>query len=95
MLTKEQAIALSETEFWKSMTEKEIAIFQTWEDKLCMPFDVYHYAMEATLKRGVYTHEFGLSRDDLKLELLGQKTAPSIDEIIDQLPKEKTVIIGI
>lgn len=39
-LTEEQAKELYNSEFWKDMTDEEIAVFQLHEDRLCMPFEV-------------------------------------------------------
>lgn len=75
-MTKEQAIALAESGFWKTMTHREIATFQLFEPLLCMPFEVFHEAIEKTLGRPVWTHEFGLNWDGLKSELIGEKQAP-------------------
>lgn len=93
-MTKEQAIALSNSKFWESMTAREIATFQLFEDRLCIPFDVFHAAVEKTLKRPVFTHEFGLAMDSLRAELLGKRPAPSLDEIIALIPADKRVIVA-
>lgn len=58
MLTEEQAIRLAETKFWETMTDHDIAKFQLFEDRLCMPFGVFHRAIEKALGRPVWTHEF-------------------------------------
>lgn len=52
-MTKEQVIKLAESEFWKDVTYEQIAKFQLFEDLLCMPFDVFHEAVEKTLGRPV------------------------------------------
>jgi hypothetical protein len=68
-LTKEQAIALYESGFWKDMAYVERAKFQIMEERLCMPFDVFHEAISKALGRPVWTHEFGLNRGGLIKEL--------------------------
>jgi len=45
-LTKEQAIALAKSGFWESMSYRDRAMFQMFEDRLCMPFDVFHEAFK-------------------------------------------------
>lgn len=92
-MTKEQAIALSGSKFWESMTAREIATFQLFEDRLCMPFDVFHAAVEKTLNRPVFTHEFGLAIESLRAEILGKRPAPSLDEIIGLIPEDKRIIV--
>lgn len=92
-ITREHAIALAESEFWRDMNYRERAEFQLFTDKLCMPFDVFHEAIEKTLGRPVFTHEFGLDHDGLKRELMGERAAPSFDEIIGLIPADKRVIL--
>lgn len=57
-LTKEEAISFAESGKWKNMSHKEIAQFQCQQSLLCMPFDVYHEAVEKTVGYPVFTHEF-------------------------------------
>lgn len=92
-LSQEEAIALAESEFWKEMSDREIAEFQMFQDKLCVPFNVFHKAIEKALGRPVYTHEFGLNWEGLQKELRGEKPAPTFEEIVNLIPEEKRVII--
>jgi len=92
-MTKEQAIKLAESRFWEDMTNYDIAKFQLFEDKLCMPFEIFHKAIEEVLGRPVFIHEFGLNREGLKKELLGEKESPSLEDIINLIPKNKRVIV--
>jgi hypothetical protein len=94
-LTKEQAIEFAESGAWKEMSLKHRAEFQMLQDKLCMPFDVFHEAVEKTLGRPVYTHEFGLNRDGLMAELFEGKKPPTLQEIIEMIPAEKRIIISV
>lgn len=94
-LTKEQAIALHESGFWQTMSYRDRAMFQMFEAKLCMPFDVFHEAVEKTLARPVYTHEFGLNWGGLQKELLGEQAAPSFDEIVALIPADKLIILDV
>jgi hypothetical protein len=91
-MTREQAIKLAESKFWENMELKDIAKFQLFEEKLCMPFGVFHNAIEKTLDRPVFTHEFGLNVEGLKKELLKEKPMPTIEEIINLIPKDKQII---
>lgn len=92
-MTEKQAIELYKSNFWKEMTQKDIAVFQMNEDRLCMPFDVFHKAMEKTLGRPVWTHEFGLNREGLKKELMGESPSPSQEDIINMIPEDKRIIV--
>ena len=93
-LTKEEAIAFYENKLYEGMTHRQIAEFQMEQDKLCVPFDLFHEAMEEALGRPVYTHEFAF-RDELRKELYGEKPAPTLEEIINLIPEGKRMIIKI
>ena len=92
-MTKEQAKALYKSRFWEPMTARERAEFQLYEDHLCMPWDVFHAAIEEVLGRGVQTIEFGLARDALKAELTGDRAPPTLDDILALIPVDKRVIL--
>ena len=92
-MTKDQAIALYDSEFWMDMTYRERAEFQISERRLCMPFDVFHEAVEKTLGRPVFTHEFGMNHDGIKKEIFGEKEQPTMEEIINMIPEEKRIIV--
>lgn len=91
-LTKEEAIKLVETKWWEGADNYNIVKFQLFTDKLCMPFDVFHEAIESVLNRPVFTHEFAYV-DDLRKEFLGEKQTPTFEEIINLIPKEKRLFI--
>jgi len=92
-INKEMAIQLAESKFWETMSAKDIALFQLEAELLCMPFEVFHKAIEEALNRPVYTHEMGLNWKGLREELLGEKEKPTFDEIINLIPKDKRIII--
>lgn len=92
-LTKDQAIEFYESGAWKEMSLSQRAEFQMLQDKLCMPFGIFHEAVGKTLGRPVYTHEFGLNRDGLIAELFEGKEPPTFQEIMEMIPAEKRIII--
>lgn len=92
-MTKEEATALYESKFWETMSLRDRALFQLFEDRLCMPFHVFHDAVEHVLGRPVFTHEFARNRDGLASELLGGRPAPTMDEILALIPADKRVVI--
>ena len=57
-MTKEQAVALYDSQWWIGKSDKEIALFQINEPLLCTPFSVFQKAVETLLDRPVFTHEF-------------------------------------
>jgi hypothetical protein len=93
-LTFEQAVKIAKSEVWKEWTPEEIVKFQLFTDRLCMPFDVFQEAVETVLNRPVWTHEFACSQD-LQKEYLGEKEAPTFEEIIGMIPEEKRILVGI
>lgn len=93
-LTREQAIEFHDSGAWKKLTLQQRAMFQMEQDKLCMPFDEFHKAVEATLDRPVWTHEFGLRRAHLLAEIRSLVPAPSMPEIMDLLPSDRTLVVG-
>lgn len=92
-LSTEQAIAFHDSGTWKAMSANERAVFQMQQDKLCMPFSEFHKAVEETLGRPVWTHEFGLNRDGIRAELEGKASAPTFAKILAMLPAEKTIVL--
>ena len=89
-LTKEQAIEFAKSGAWAYLNDKQRALFQINQEKLCMPFEEFHKSVEITLGRPVWTHEFAY--DDIKHELLGEKTAPTFAEILNLIPEDKQVL---
>ena len=92
-IPKEQAVRLSKSEFWLNLNNYPIALFQLSFDTLCMPWDVFHEAVELALDREVYSHEFQ-NLNDLREELLGNKATPTQEEILSLIPSEKLSILN-
>ena len=89
---KENAIKLAKLEWWKDKTAEEIALVQFFIAELCMPFSVFYEALEKTLKRPVYVHELSNS-DSIAAELLGNKPAPTMEDIISLIPEDKRIVL--
>jgi hypothetical protein len=90
-MTEEQAIKLYDSGWWEGLPDVAIVSFQLFEPRLCMPFGDFHQAVEACLKRPVWTHEFA-HPTSLKKEFLGDRPAPTFEEIVQLIPKEKRVL---
>ena len=71
-MTQEEAIAKGATKWWETATPEEIVELQLFEEFLCVPFPIYHGAIEKVLGRPVWTHEFG-SQGRLKEEYARKK----------------------
>lgn len=89
---KDAAIALYEAKWWEGRTAREIAEFQFSVAELCCPFDVLQKAVETALDRPVFTHEFAFV-EELYKELMGEREAPSFQEILDLIPEEKRIVV--
>lgn len=92
---KEAAIKLAESQWWIGRTPREIAGFQLFTQELSMPFNVFHEAVEVSLGRPVWTHEFGMNYDGICKEFLGEKLPPTMCEILEMIPSEKRVIVNL
>jgi hypothetical protein len=93
IMNKEEAIRMAESKFWEDLTHRQIAEFQLFEPRLCMPWNVFHEAVSKSLGRDVFSHEFGLDLDGLKKELMGEKKPPTLAESISLIPEDKRVIL--
>lgn len=93
-LSEEQAKSLYDSGLWKAWTADQVVKFQLFQDRLCVEFSHFHKCITEVLGRSVFTHEFAY-RDELIKEYLGEKTAPSFDEILNLIPAEKRIIIGL
>jgi hypothetical protein len=90
---RDKAIALAKSNWWVGKEPRDIAKFQFFTDELAMPFDVFHEALEKALGRPVFTHEMALNYDGIAMELLGEKDAPTMEEIINLIPEDKRILI--
>ena len=95
-LTKEQAIEFGDSKLWEKMTLCQKAEFQINQKYLCMPFEVFHEAVEKTVNRPVFTHEFGPQGViGLKQEIFKGKEPPTLEEIISLIPEEKRIVFAV
>jgi hypothetical protein len=85
-LTRDEAVAFHDEKKWEPMSHRERAEFQMEQDKLCMPFSVFHEAMEKAIGRPVWTHEFA-ERDRLRAELAGTRKPANFGEVLDSLQR--------
>lgn len=92
-LTKEQAIAFGENKLYEEMTLQQIAEFQLAQKRLCVPFDLYHEAVEKALGRPVFSHELGMNQEGLLKELYGEKKPPTLEEVMSLISEEKLVTV--
>lgn len=84
-LSKTNAVALANSKFYENLTPEQIAIFQLFQSRLCMPFGVFHKAVDKFVP-GVSTIGFGLMVDELQNEVRGSKGPPTLEEILSFMP---------
>lgn len=93
-LSQEQAIAMADSGVWKDWTAEQVVRFQMFQKRLCMDFSHFHKCVQEVLGRPVFTHEFAF-RDGLVKEYLGAKETPTFEDIINLIPEEKRLVIGV
>ena len=59
-LSHADAVAMAKTGWWKECDAVSIANFQLRQPRLCMDFSDFHKAVEESLGRPVWTHEFAI-----------------------------------
>lgn len=91
-LTREQALALYATGWWRDLNVRVVAEFQLSVHALCMPWSEFHDSTALALGRAVYTHEFA-DPETLLRELRGDKPSPTLAEILDMIPADKRVVV--
>ncbi len=91
---REKAIELAETEWWKrpGVTPQQVFEFTMQTVELCCDFHAFHQAAEKALGRSVWTHEFA-HLEGLWGEYLGERKAPTMQEIIDMIPEAKRILV--
>jgi len=94
-LTTEQAVSFDESKAYEGMSQREIAEFQINQDILCMPFNIFHEAVEKTLDRSIFTHEFGLNYEAIKSEIMDGRQPPSFEEIISLIQSDKLLVVRV
>jgi len=93
-VTREQAIAMSETGWWEDLPDSAVVAFQLFESRLCMPFSEFHKRLEGCLGRPVFTHEMASSNiQHLYDEFRGLRPKATIQEIMNLIPENKRIII--
>lgn len=91
-MTRDEAIALYDSQWWVGKTPAEIFEFQINEPKLCMPFGDFQAAAESALGRPVFTHEFA-DPQSLLDEFHKRRAAKTLPEIMAELPADKTIVV--
>ena len=92
---KEAAIAMAASMWWLGKSPREICDVQLFTQEVCMDFGDFQAALEAALGRPVWTHELALDYNGIVAEYLGNKPAPTMQDIIDLIPEGKRIILEV
>lgn len=85
-MSSEEAKAFALENRWEPLTPAERGLMQLRQDRLCMPFSVFHEGIAALLGRSVWTHEYA-KPDLLWDEYQGVTEKPDMAAIIGKLPE--------
>ena len=91
-ITKGQAIEMYDSSWWDGLPDRDVVKVQLFSQYLCMPFNEFHRRLSLVLGRDVYTHEFAYP-DNLRHEFLGNTAAPTFEQILGLIQKDKRVLI--
>lgn len=92
-LNEKEAITFAQSNVYENWTDEQIVRFQLFQKKLCLSdFGIFKKAMSTVLDRPVYTHEF-VDTKSLISEYLGEKEPPTLEEIINLIPKDKRILL--
>jgi hypothetical protein len=91
-MTEEQARQIFDSGVWRDWDDDTVVQTQLFQDRLLLPFDRFHEAVEHVLGRPVFTHEFA-RLDLLRAEYLGLRPAPSLEEIMGLLPHPVVMVV--
>lgn len=80
--TEAQAIAIYNSGIWQDMTEKQICDMQLLQDRLCVPLDILHDAMNVCLGRPITNLELLTQRSELTREYILKNGKPSCEDVM-------------
>ena len=89
---KEEAISIYESKIWEQWSPEDIVAIQLFQNRLLVPFDKFHEAIEKVLDRPVWTHEFA-DQNRMIEEYLGIRSKPTFEEILNLIPEDKLILI--
>lgn len=89
--TEEEAIAFAVNKCYEGLTAKQIVEVQLFQRRICLPLNLFHKSLEIVLDRPILRHEF-INQDALIKEYLGEKERPSLEDILNLIPKENRIV---
>ena len=92
-LTKKQAQEIGKSRVWETWSDEEIVKVQLFQDRHCVGLSKFSAALSAILGRPVLMHEIAYNRDGLQNEYLKKAPAPTLNEIINLIPKKRRILV--
>lgn len=94
VMTKDQAITFGVREFWKDMTQEQIAYFQAHQAKHCIPLPVWREALEHTLGEKVNPPELIDPERvaEFRQQLSEKMGDQSLKELWSNIPEHKKIL---
>lgn len=91
----ERAMKLVATKWWETATPREIAHLQLWRRECICPLSLFVDSLSPALGRPVMHHELGCDWDGLCLELIGERDAPTMQQIVGLIPEDKRMVLEV
>lgn len=85
-LSLEEVEQLSNSDWWKSATAEDIAIFQVFQERLVCPFLIFQQSIEKTVGELLSTIAFS-NGEGVQAMILDKFNHLTIEEIVDKKPK--------
>jgi len=92
-MTQEEAIKIGKSGIYKTWTHEEKVDTQLYNEYICMPVGDFLESLTVVFKRPVYDIELLDGGENLKAELEGRKSPPTIDEIVNMFPGDKIIVV--
>lgn len=89
-LDKTQAVEIYRSGLWKKWDHEQRVKCQLFQQRLCMPFKIFHQSLESVLKRHIQFTEFSNSADLID-EYINTHQLPSWKEIQLQISKSQSL----
>lgn len=80
-LTEDECVAFGTGGEWQNWSDDQIGAFQLFQDRLCVPIDVFHRCIEVTLGRPVFNIEF-CDIQRLRDEYLGKRPEGTFADVL-------------
>jgi len=92
-LTKKQAEELGKSGVWETWSDEEVVKVQLFQKRHCVGIPKFSAALSKILGRPVLTHEIAYNIEGLQNEYLKKAPAPTMDEILNLVPKKRRILV--